>query len=198
MGKNMTYCELSSKASIKWKKYFHETRFGMNHFTIRCFFSELFPTGAVILFNIYIIHHLIRAYRRLHQTIAQNQRKEQSRTKSWVNIVLILHSFLFLASLLSHIVGHFTVTEAHEAWWVLLSVLINSSLNFYIYCLSGKAFRNEIRRFIQRLLNRIRTCQDRQHCCCRSESLSDEMNNCQVIIQLETRRLNGINEHLST
>jgi hypothetical protein len=30
-----TYCELDSNASIKWKKYFHEIHFGMNHFTIR-------------------------------------------------------------------------------------------------------------------------------------------------------------------
>ncbi|CAF1292746.1 unnamed protein product, partial [Adineta steineri] len=48
------------------------------------------------------------------------------------------------------ILGYFMTIEAHETWWVSLAILINCSLNFYIYCLSGKAFRNEIRRFIHR------------------------------------------------
>jgi hypothetical protein len=144
MNKSKTYCELSATASVEWHKYFHELRFGLNHFTIRCLFSELIPTGAVILFNSYIIYHVVRVYRRLDQTNGHQPRQEQSRTKSSMNIVLILHSLLFLASLFSHIVGHFIVDEAHEAWWVLLAILINCSINFYVYCLSGKAFRNEI------------------------------------------------------
>jgi hypothetical protein len=115
-----------------------------------------------------------------------------------MNIVLLLHSFLFLSSLLSHIVGHFTVTEAHEAWWVLLAVLMNSSLNFYIYCLSGKAFRNEIRRFIQRfkiqLFQKLHMRQRRSN---QNQSLGLQMNNCQVIIPLKRRGLGDLNEHLS-
>ncbi|CAF1382269.1 unnamed protein product [Rotaria sordida] len=150
MNINRTYCELSSKASMKWKKYFHEIRIGKNHFTIRCFFSELIPTGAIILFNSYIIYHVVRASRRLHQTNARQLRKEQWRIKLWMNIVLVLHSLLFLSSLLVHIIGHVLAVEAHEAWWVLLVILINCSLNFYVYCLSGKGFRNEIYWFIQR------------------------------------------------
>ncbi|CAF1308468.1 unnamed protein product [Rotaria sordida] len=152
---NRTYCDLSSKASMKWKKYFHEIHIGLNHFTIRCLFSELIPAGAIILFNSYIIYHVVRISRRLHQTNARQPRKEQWRTKLWMNIVLVLHSLLFLSSLLAHIVGHFIPIEAHEAWWVLLAILFNCSLNFYVYCLSGKAFRNEIYLFIQRFKRRF-------------------------------------------
>jgi hypothetical protein len=178
-------CKLYSNASVKWEKYFYEFHFGMNHFTVRCLFSELIPTGAIILFNSYIIYHLIRTYHHLHQTNGHKPRKEQSRTTSWMNIVLILHSLIFLASLCSHIVGHFIVIEAHEAWWVLLSVLMNCSLNFYIYCLSGKAFRNEIRRFIHRLktriFNRTQTLQQQSY---QNPRLIYEMSNFQGIIQL--------------
>jgi hypothetical protein len=149
------YCGVHPNASVKWQNYFHEVYLGMNYFTMRCLFSELIPTGMIILFNSYIIYHIIRTYRRLNPESSHQSRKNQSRTTSWMNIVLILHSLLFLASLCSHIVGHFTVVGVHETWWVLLSVLINCSLNFYIYCLSGKAFRNEIRRFIHRLKIRI-------------------------------------------
>ena len=146
-------CSLHPNASASWQKYFHEVHLGSNHFTIRCLFSELIPTGVIILFNSYIIYHVVHSHRRLHRTNSRTPRQEQTRTTSWMNIVLILHSTLFLASLLSHILGHFTGLEAHEVWWVSLTVLINCSLNFYVYCLSGRAFRNEIRRLIRRAKN---------------------------------------------
>jgi len=115
-------------------------------------------------------------------------RKEQLQTTSWMNIVLILHSSLFLASILLHIVGHFIVVEAHETSWVLLAILINCSINFYIYCLSGKAFRNEIRRFIQRLktrlFNRSHSDQHRRQRSWQNQRLTYEMTNFQGIIQL--------------
>jgi hypothetical protein len=145
------YCGVNPNASVKWQNYFHEVQLGMNHFTMRCVFSELIPTGTIILFNSYIIVHIIRTCRRLHQETGHKSDRIQSRITSWMNIVLILHSSLFLGSLCSHIVGHIIAIEAHETGWIVLSVLINCSINFYIYCLSGKAFRNEIRRFIHRL-----------------------------------------------
>jgi hypothetical protein len=148
---NMMYCGVNSNVSAQWQRYFHELHFGRNHFTVQCLFSELLPTGAIILFNCYIIYHVVPTYGDLHQT--NNRRlshQRQIQTTSWMNAVLILHSSLFLTSLFSHIIGHFIVIEAHEVWWVSLVVLMNCSLNFYIYCLSGKAFRNEIRRLIKR------------------------------------------------
>lgn len=144
------YCGISPNTSVEWKKYFRDIYFGRNHFTIRCIFSELIPTGAIILFNSYIVHHLTRTCQHLHRTNSCQLRKQRSRTTSWMNIVIILHSSLFLLSLFSHITGHFMGIEAHETWWASLAIVVNCSLNFYIYCLSGKAFRNEIRRFIQR------------------------------------------------
>jgi hypothetical protein len=147
-----TRCDLNSNASIMWQKYFREIHPGMNHFTIRCLFSELIPTGAVILFNSCIIYYLVRAYRHLHQT---NHCIKQSRTASWMNIVLILHSLLFLTPFLSHATGHYMRIEPHETWWVTLAVLINYSLNFYIYCLSSTAFRREIHRFTRRVTGKL-------------------------------------------
>ncbi len=149
------YCEVNSAASIQWKRYFHELHFGFNHFTIRCLFSGLLPTGAIIVFNSYVICHLAGTYRHLHRTYGHRARQEQARTKLYMNIVLVLHNSLFLGSLISHMIGHFAVVEARETWWVLLAVLINCSLNFYLYCLSGQAFRNEIHRFIQRSNKRL-------------------------------------------
>ncbi len=147
----INYCGLSSKASIKWQKYFNDMHFGPNHYTIRCLFSELIPAGTIILFNCYIICHLFQTSRRFSQSIGNKTPKERRRITSWMNIVLILHSTLFLSSLIAHIVGHLLSVEAHETWWILLAVLGNCSLNFYIYCLSGSAFRRKINRGIQQL-----------------------------------------------
>jgi hypothetical protein len=147
------FCGLDPTASIKWQKYFHGIHFGANHHTIRCLISELIPAGAIILFNSFIIYHLAKTARRFSGSNVNKRQNERRQTMSWMNIVLILHSSLFLLSLLSHIAGHFMSIEAHETWWVLLAILGNCSLNFYVYCLSGKTFRQEINRFMQRLTN---------------------------------------------
>ena len=149
------YCGLDPAASVKWQKYFYDLHFGLNHYTIRCLISELIPAGTIILFNSCIIYHLTKMSCHLRRANVDKRRNERRQTTSWMNIVLILHSFLFFLSLLSHIIGHFLSIEAHETWWILLAVLGNCSLNFYVYCLSGKTFRQEISRFIQRLTTPI-------------------------------------------
>ncbi|CAF1169924.1 unnamed protein product [Adineta steineri] len=165
--KSMNYfCGLPSTVSIKWQKYFNELHLGLNHYTIRCFFSELFPAGTIIIFNSYIMYYLFRTSYQFSQINENKITKERQRTTSWMNIVLILHSCLFLSSLFSHVVGHFLSVEAHETWWVLLTVLGNCSLNFYVYCLSGKAFRKQIIHIIQRLIilisYKLQTCKQQQ------------------------------------
>ena len=150
-----SHCRLDSKASMKWQNYFNNLQLGLNHYTIRCLFSEIIPGGTIILFNSYIIYHLTRTSRRLIETIGEKRAEERMRTTSWMNIVLILHSSFFLVSILSHIGGHFLAIEAHESWWVLLAILANCSLNFYVYCLSGEIFRQKINYCIQCLTTQI-------------------------------------------
>lgn len=144
----MFYCNIDPNSSEKWKEYFQPVQIGVNHFTIRCLFSELIPTGAILLFNICMISRIIRSCSRLYRNEYRQPYEQQIRTTTWLNMVLIFHSLLFLSSVLAHAFGHFSSKEAHETWWVALALLTNCSLNFYVYCLSGQAFRNEIRRFI--------------------------------------------------
>ncbi|CAF1323798.1 unnamed protein product [Adineta ricciae] len=149
------YCGLSSNASLKWKKYFFEVRLGFNHHTVRCFFSELFPAVAIVAFNICILYSIYQTTRQLKRTSEHKMSKKRRKVTSWMNLILILHSSLFLFSLFSHIAGHIMTVEAHETWWVLLSVLGNCSLNFYIYCLSGRHFRWKTVRLIKFFFFRI-------------------------------------------
>ena len=47
-------------------------------------------------------------------------------------------------------------TEKDYLWLIVLSNLpfLNMSLNFYLYCLSGKMFRDEVRQLIRRFCRR--------------------------------------------
>ena len=126
----MMPCGVNSNALIRWQNYFHQVHFGFNHFIIRCLFSELIPIGAILLFNSCIIYQIIRRQYHLYEKYGYSRRKIQSRTSSWMNAVLILHSTLFLLPLMAHIIGHFLCIETHETWWVFLMILINCSLSF--------------------------------------------------------------------
>ena len=165
------YCGLDPNTSVEWQKYFHDAHFGRNHRTIRCLFSELIPAMTIILCNTYIIRHLIQRHQNLRRTSGASLCRKQARTTSWMNLVLVVHSLLFLSSLFAHIVGHFTSVEGDETWWVSLTVLLNCSLNFYVYCLSGKAFRNEIHLFARQMLDIFQNLQRR--CCCRETNQLD-------------------------
>ncbi len=160
------YCGVNSNVSIKWQKYFNDVRLGPNHYTIRCLFSELIPAAAIILINSCIMYHLVQTLHHFNQNNDDKKFQERQRTTSWMNVVLILHSLLFLLSILSHIAGHFMAVEAHETWWVLLIILGNCSVNFYLYCLSGQAFRQHIiyciRQVIPHNFNKFRIRKQRQ------------------------------------
>lgn len=199
---NKTYCQLHSNASIGWKRYFNELHFGINHYTTRCIFSELIPTGAVVLFNSYIIYHIFRSKQRLEKIHGHRRYSKQSQTASWMTRVLLLHSLLFLSSLLSHVAAHFAEIEAHETWWVILAILINSSLNFYVYCLSGEAFRNEIRRFTQRFkmqfLHSVYFQEPHRQYCCQKQNISDEINHFPVLMPLRSHSFHDLDQEITT
>ncbi|CAF0891884.1 unnamed protein product [Didymodactylos carnosus] len=74
---------------------------------------------------------------------------------SWMNIVLILHSCLFFFSSLTHTIVYWCTSNALLSYWVSVIILANCSLNFYVYCLSGKTFRQEIRRLFKRYRSKL-------------------------------------------
>lgn len=90
---------------------------------------------------------------------------------SWMNIVLILHSLLFFLSSSVTSLVYFSTSNTSLAYWMSVVILANCSLNFYVYCLSGKQFRTEIKRIGKRYIrnfhkNILRRCfkhHDRRH-----------------------------------
>ena len=71
---------------------------------------------------------------------------------SWMNIVLILHSFLFFLSSSITSIVYFSTADMKVTFWMSVIILGNCSLNFYVYCLSGRQFRIEIQRIAKRYL----------------------------------------------
>jgi hypothetical protein len=158
-------CGLKQSISLSWRSFLLDVRFGLNYTTFRSIFSEIIPSILVIYFNIGIIIRVIQATLsfssnsstpNLRQTPHSNsfQNKEgvdglivhnRPRT-SWMNIVLIIHSCLFFFSSLTATIVHWSTSDALLSHGISVVILANCSLNFYVYCLSGRSFRNEIKK----------------------------------------------------
>ena len=74
---------------------------------------------------------------------------------SWMNIVLLLHSLLFFFSSSITSLVFFSTYDLRLAHWVSVIILANCSLNFYIYCLSGRQFRRELKRIARQYIRHL-------------------------------------------
>ncbi|CAF1001078.1 unnamed protein product [Rotaria sp. Silwood1] len=167
-GKNQMVCSLNESIGILWLEFLTDVRFGLNYTTFRSIFSEIIPSLFVILLNIGIIISVIKATlsfskRKNNSSIITRQNFNNSFKKSetndglivhnrpstsWMNIVLIIHSCLFFFSSLTSTIVHWSTSNPLLSHWTSVVILANCSLNFYVYCLSGKSFRNEIKKLL--------------------------------------------------
>ncbi len=159
-------CGLKESISSSWISFLMDVGFGLNYTTFRSIFSEIIPSLLVIFFNIGIIIRVIQSKlsfsstsspsnvrQNIHNSIPKKESVDgliihnRPRT-SWMNIVLIIHSCLFFFSSLSATLVHWSTSDVLLSYWISVVILANCSLNFYVYCLSGKSFRNEIRKLL--------------------------------------------------
>ncbi|UJR27646.1 hypothetical protein I4U23_008927 [Adineta vaga] len=82
---------------------------------------------------------------------------------SWMNIVLILHSLLFFLSSCITSLVFFSTLDFVLTHWISVIILATSSLNFYVYCLSGRQFRRELKRIGKHYLRHVQKFFQR-HC----------------------------------
>ena len=75
---------------------------------------------------------------------------------SWMNIVLILHSLLFFLSSSVTSLVFFSTFDILLTHWISVIILATCSLNFYVYCLSGRQFRRELMRIAKHHIRRLR------------------------------------------
>jgi hypothetical protein len=161
-------CSLPETISSSWHRFLDDVRFGLNYTTLRSIFSEIIPSLFVILFDIGIIVRVIQSTSYISSNGSSLSARASYRGSiqskegvdglmvhnrprtSWMNIVLILHSFLFCFSSLTATIVHWTTFDPLLSHWTSVVILANCSLNFYVYCLSGRSFRNEIRKLFYR------------------------------------------------
>jgi hypothetical protein len=165
-------CALKETIPMFWRTFLVDVRFGLNYTTLRSIFSEIIPSVLVIIFDTGIIVHVIQSRSSMSLTGASVSVAIGARSSyryslcgkdpidglivhnrpriSWMNIVLILHSFLFCFSSLTATIVHWSTSNILLSYWSSVVILANASLNFYVYCLSGKSFRNEIRKLFYR------------------------------------------------
>ncbi|CAF0822945.1 unnamed protein product [Rotaria sordida] len=113
---------------------------------------------------------------------------------SWMNIVLLLHSLLFFLSSSITSLIFFSTSNLILAHWVSVIILANCSLNFYVYCLSGRLFRKELKRIAKRYIRHIHKAIRRtpySHDRRRSPIQNGQNNNCQPIYQIKQRNYTG-------
>ncbi|UJR24043.1 hypothetical protein I4U23_027008 [Adineta vaga] len=182
-------CALKNSISPSWRTFLTGVKFGFNYTTLRSIFSELIPSILVILFDIGIIVHVVQSTSSISTNGSSTNTRPNYRASlqvkegadglivhnrprtSWMNIVLIIHSFLFCFSSLSATIVHWSTFDSLLSYWTSIVILANCSLNFYVYCLSGKSFRNEIHKLfyryfqlycVERCLNLFRTKSQRE------------------------------------
>ncbi|UJR24730.1 hypothetical protein I4U23_006104 [Adineta vaga] len=161
---NHMRCGLKESITKFWRDFLLEVSFGFNYTTFRSIFSEIIPSILVIFFNIGIIIRVVQSTLSFSTTGSSTSIRHNSNTSfrgketadglivhnrprtSWMNIVLIIHSCLFFFSSLTATFVHWSTSNALLSYWVSVVILANCSLNFYVYCLSGRSFRNEIRK----------------------------------------------------
>ncbi|CAF3420162.1 unnamed protein product [Rotaria socialis] len=161
-------CTLKESISTSWYSFLSDVRFGLNYTTLRSILSELIPSLFVILFDIGIIIHVVISTSSISTNGPSTNNRSSYRGSlqskdgvdglivhnrprtSWMNIVLIIHSFLFCFSSLTATIVHWSTSDALLSYWTSVVILSNCSLNFYVYCLSGRSFRNEIRKLFYR------------------------------------------------
>lgn len=162
----ITQCSLKQSISEFWSSFLIEVRFDFNYTTFRSIFSEIIPSILVIFFNIGIIIRVVQSSLSFSSTSSSTSIRHNSNASfrcketadglivhnrprtSWMNIVLIIHSCLFFFSSLTATIVHWSTSNALLSYWTSVVILANCSLNFYVYCLSGRSFRNEIRKLL--------------------------------------------------
>ncbi|CAF1373864.1 unnamed protein product [Adineta steineri] len=155
---------LKESVSLIWRSFLNDVRFCLNYTTLRSIFSEIIPSILVIGFDIGIIAHVVQSASLLSANSTSTSVRPSNRTSfqvkngvdglmvhnrprtSWMNIVLIIHSFLFCFS---------SVTATLVHW--------STSNMFLSYCEIRKLFYRYFQLYcFGQLLNLFRTKSERE------------------------------------
>lgn len=134
---------------------FQRTEPGIRYeFWVHCIFLVLVPWVTIFSLNLFIIKRLSKTNRRMSSKKTMEAASKCKRSENQVTRLLLLVTFTFLL-----LIGFQCITQCFymlmpdgfdkriidEAFAVAkMGIVINSSINFLLYCFSGRRFRNEL------------------------------------------------------
>lgn len=128
--------------------------------------SSLLPFAILLAANIILLFHVVKSTRNARRTVTSEQQltSREKRTSS-MTVILMTMSFAYFIQTAPH-AGYVlslkymsdVVTKDAEKFalfelvWTVTVILkqSNSAVNFYLYCLTGSRFRNELKKIMLR------------------------------------------------
>lgn len=134
------------------------TEFGETHgsqmyeFWVHCMFLVLVPVVTIFILNMLIICQVRKVNRQMESKRGESGKTKARKSESQLTRLLLTVTFTFLVLIsFQCIVQCFFMLKSgnprivSEAYAIAkLGIVINSSINFLLYCVSGKRFRKEL------------------------------------------------------
>ncbi|XP_060069858.1 FMRFamide receptor-like [Ylistrum balloti] len=156
----MTYQPLSADMRGPDEAAFGPTEFGAGEgsmryeFWVHCMFLVLVPWASIFILNMLIIRQVSSANKRMEDKRSSFASEKGKRSESQITRILLTVTFTFLVLIALQCITQcfFMLKNAkgdrriiNEAFAVAkLGIVINSSINFFLYCLTGRRFRKEL------------------------------------------------------
>ncbi|XP_052796146.1 FMRFamide receptor-like [Mya arenaria] len=122
-------------------------------FWIHCMILVLVPWATIFTLNMLIIHRVTSMNRQMDSKRGSSGKDKTRKSEAQLTRLLLTITFTFLVLIAFQCItqcffmlkagNHRIVAEAFSI--AQLGIVINSSINFFLYCLSGKRFRKELR-----------------------------------------------------
>lgn len=122
-------------------------------FWVHCMFLVLVPWATIFILNMLIIRTISKMNRKMSEKRSSEGFSKAKKSEAQLTRILLTVTFTFLVLIaLQCITQCFFMLKTgnrrivSEAFSIAkLGVVINSAINFFLYCLSGKRFRKELR-----------------------------------------------------
>ncbi|WAQ96192.1 FMAR-like protein [Mya arenaria] len=151
----------ANETAYEYTEFGHGAGSQLYEFWIHCMFLVLAPWVSIMFMNMAIIFRVGQLNKKMLQMRGNKAQKRAQRKENQMTNILLTVTFTFLGLIALQCVTqcffmmqpeNMNFEMVNEAYSVAkLGIVINSSINFILYCVTGKRFRNELRLMLFRL-----------------------------------------------
>lgn len=160
----MTYTPVHPDMRSPGAQAYELTEFGQGEgsqnyeFWVHCMFLVLVPWLTIFVMNMLMICTVSRMNKKMAATRSASATEKNKRSETQITRILLTVTFTFLVLIAFQCITQcfFMLKDAsgdrriiNEAYAVAkLGIIINASINFFLYCLTGRRFRKELGRVL--------------------------------------------------